>query len=176
MLTLERTTTAFPFLGPALVVHAVDGRIKLDVLGEERWAVTALGFLYQPRVGDTVLAIGQEGTYYVIGVLKGTGPTTITVPADFEVRAPRGRIVLTAAEAVEVQGYQVRISTKRLEILAQTAVERFGDVTRWVRETFQLRAGRLRSRITGTYDVGAERIVERAKGDVKIDGRKIHLG
>jgi hypothetical protein len=54
--------------------------------------------------------------------------------------------------------------------------ERFTEATRWVEEAFQLRAGRLRTRVDGDYDLAADRIRATAEHDVKIDGSKIHLG
>jgi hypothetical protein len=172
LLVLEKTT----YLGPATVVRAAQGRVKLQLPDGCRWAQCALAFTYQPVAGDIVLAIGHSGLWYVIGLLTGTGPSNLTVPGDLEIRAPRGRISLTAATAVELRGHEVRVSANRLEVLAETVFERLSEVTRWVKGTFQLRVGRLRTRVDGTYDVGAGRIVERARRDVKIDGEKIHLG
>lgn len=68
---------------------------------------------------------------------------TLTVPGDLALRAPRGRIQLAAADGVALKGPRVTITADRLEPLARSVVERFGRAARWVRETFQLRAGRL---------------------------------
>jgi hypothetical protein len=164
------------YLGPATVLHCAPGRLKIELPAEQAWATSALPVPYQPVAGDIVLAIGHSGEWYVIGLLKGSGPTVLTVPGDFEVRAPRGRICLSASTGVELRSDEVRVTTRRLEMLAHTVFERFSDATRWVKGTFQLRSGRLRTRVEGTYDLGADRIVERASKDVKIDGTKIHLG
>ena len=169
---LEKTT----YLGPATVVRAAPGRVQLQLPDGCRWAQCALAFTYQPVAGDRVLAIGHSGVWYVIGVLAGTGASSICVPGDLEIRAPRGRISLTAAAGIELRADEVRVSANRLEVLAQTVFEHCAEVTRWVKGTLQLRVGRLRTRVDGTYDVGADRIVERARRDVKIDGEKIHLG
>ena len=135
MLALEQTT----YLGPAVVLHAAGGRVKLELPDEHVWAVSALAFPYQAVAGDEVLAVGQPGKWYVIGVLKGAGPTTLTAPADLELAAPRGRITLTAARGVELRADEVRVWANKLELLAKSVFERFGDVTCWVKGVFQFR-------------------------------------
>jgi hypothetical protein len=163
-------------LGPARVLNVSGERVQLEFPDELTWAVVALAFPYQPAAGDTVLAIGQGGSWYVIGVLQGSGKTTVVVPGDLAIRAPAGAIELISAGGVKIKSPMVQIVAGKLEVLAQSVFERFTRATRWVKETFQVRSGRLRARVEGAYDVQAERILERAAGDVKIDGRKIHLG
>lgn len=136
----------------------------------------ALAAPYRPEIDDVVLAISQDGACYVIGVIKGKGRTTMTVLGDLDICAPRGRIELSAANGVRLKSAEVTIVADRLEVLARSVFERFGEVTRWVKGAFQLRAGRVRTRVEEEYDVGADRILQRARHDVKIDGQKIHLG
>jgi hypothetical protein len=171
--TLEETTT---YVGPARVLAAGGNRAKLELPDQHVWAIVALGGFYRPAVDDVVLAIGQKGAWYVIGVIHGRGPTTLTVPGDLAIRAPRGGIELTAAKGVTVKSPDVTIAADRLELLARSVFERFTDATRWVKAAFQVRAGRVRTRVDGDYDLAADRILERAEHDVKIDGSKIHLG
>jgi hypothetical protein len=170
--TLEATT----YLGPARVLAAAGTRAKLELPDEHVWAMVALGSPYQPTVDDIVLAIGQQGAWYVIGVLKGSGKTTLSVPGDLEIRAPRGTIELSAGKGVHLKSPEVTVTAGKLELFARSIFESFTEATRWIKEAFQLRAGRLRTRVDGDYDLGADRIRERAEQDVKIDGSKIHLG
>jgi hypothetical protein len=168
----EQTT----YLGPAQVLKATGNRAQLEMPDELAWATVALASPYQLAVGDTVLAIGQGGAWYVIGVLRGTGKTTFMVPGDLDIRAPRGSIELTSAKGVRIKSPVVELLADKLEVLAKSVFERFEDATRWVKDAFQLRVGRLRTRVESTYDLKANRILERAEEDVKIDGRKIDLG
>jgi hypothetical protein len=170
--TLESTT----YLGPARVLTAAGNRAKLELPDEYVWAVVALGMPYEPAVDDVVLAIGQKGSWYVIGLIQARGKTTLTVPGDLEIRAPRGGIQLSAATNVTVKGPEVTIAANKLELFAKSVFERFTAATRWVKEAFQLHAGRCRTRVDGCYELSAERIRERAEREVKIDGSKIHLG
>jgi hypothetical protein len=163
-------------LGPARVVRAEANRVMLRVAHRNIWAVSALPFQYEYQAGDLVLAIGQEDSWYVIGVLKGRGHTTLTVPGNLTFQAPRGNIEFVSAGKVQIQSPEVGISTGKLAIVARSVRERFQSASRWVNETLQVFAGRLRTRVENESELTAERIVERAEGDVRIDGNQIHLG
>jgi hypothetical protein len=163
-------------IGPATVVRTIGDRVRVAVNDETLLALCALPFASQIAPGDVVLVIGNSQASYVIGLLKGNGPTALTVPGDLHIRAPHGQILLTAATGIELKSDEVCIAANRLELYAKAVFERFNHVTLWVKETFQLRASRMRTRIEQTYDIRAERIVERADKDVKIDGETINLG
>jgi hypothetical protein len=164
------------YLGPARVHQASGQRVQLEFPDELPWALLALAYPYQPAVGDVVLAAGQGQNWYVIGVLQGTGKTTLTVPGDFEVAAPRGRISLIAGKGFHLKSPDVKITAGKLEIVARQLRERFTEARRWVKETFHLCARDIRTEVEGDYQLRAGRIHERAEEDVKIDGNKIHLG
>lgn len=164
------------FLGPARVCEVSSHWVRLEFPDELPWAMLALAYPYQPAVGDTVLAAGQSHKWYVIGVLQGTGKTTFAVPGDFEVLAPRGRISLIAGKAFQVKSPEVKITAGKLEVIARRVFERFTDAVRWVKGAWQLRAGRVRTHVGGDYQVNADRIIQRADQDVRIDGDKVHLG
>ena len=163
-------------LGPATILAVDEGRVKLSTEDGETWAALALAFPYKPAAGDSVLAIGQDKAWYVIGVLKGHGVASFVAPADLEFRAPNGSIGLVAAEGVRIQAPDVEVEADRLEFAARTVFERFVRAYRRVAEAFHLRAGSVRSVVEEGWDVRAGRITERAEGDVRIDGEKIHLG
>jgi hypothetical protein len=174
-LTVEPTQSS-AYLGPARVELVAGNRVRLAFPDQQVWAVPALASPYQVVSGDQVLAIGQDENWYVIGVLKGNGKMSLTAPADLELRAPRGRIELTAAKGIRLRSPSVKVVADKLEMLARSLYERCANATQWISESLQVRAGRLRTAVESTYRVKANRIVERAEGDVKIDGRKIHLG
>jgi hypothetical protein len=164
------------YLGPARVLMSAGGRAKLEAAGAIVWATVAMGAPYEPVMDDVVLAIAQEECWYVIGVISGSGTTTLTAHAGLVIRAPRGGIELDAATAVTVKSPEVTIAAGRIEILARSIFEHFTEATRWIRDAFQIRAGRVRTRIDGDYDLAADRIMAAATGHVKIDGTTIHLG
>jgi Protein of unknown function (DUF3540) len=174
-LAIARDYTS-PYLGPARVREVSGNLVRLDVTGAETRAQVALAFPYELHEGDVVLAISQDSSWYVIGVLEHTGRTRMTLPGDFELCAPHGRIDVKAGNEIHLKGPSVKIVATNLEILSRAILERCGRATRWVKESFQLRAGRARTVVESDYRLHAGRIVERAKGPVKIDGRKIDLG
>lgn len=173
MLTaLEQTT----YLGPASVLKVAGDRLQLELPDQTIWARTALASPYQPVAGDSVLVINNGSDWYVIGLLKGSGMTTITVPGDLSLAAPRGAITLRAGRGLKIQSPKVRVVTRQWSVLAERAVERFQSAAREVEKTFRLRVGEFLHRVRGAYRVRAGRIVETAREEVAIDGKKINLG
>jgi len=169
---LEQTT----FFGPARVLESAGGRVRLALQGQEAWALLALAYPYRPERGDIVLAAGQDETYWVIGVVSGTGVTSFVAPGSISFSAPAGSIELSAGHGVRIKAPEVEVKAGRLRLAAKSAIEKFGNAWRWVRETLQVRAGRTRTVVTEDYTLRAERILERATGTVTIDGEKINLG
>ncbi len=150
MIAIEQIT----YLGPARVVMSAGRRVKVELPDEVVWAQLALASPYQPEEGDRVLVMGQAGSWYAIGLLEGAGTTVITVPGDLELHAPKGAIRLRAGRGIHLRSPRIRIASQRLELFANDFLQRF----------------------RGDYRLKAERINEEAKDDVRVDGRKIHLG
>ena len=61
-------------------------QVLLRLAEDDVWAQMALAYPYQAAVGDTLLAIGQGESWYVIGVIRGTGTSTLTVPGDSRIQ------------------------------------------------------------------------------------------
>jgi hypothetical protein len=163
------------FLGLAKVLRVEGVRLRLEAGDREIDALLATPYPYRPAAGDTVVALGQAEPYFVIGVLHGEGTTSFTAPGNLELRAT-GTIDLRASKGVRITSPDVSVRAGTLRLIAKSVTEKFVDAARWVRDAFQLRAGRVRQVVDGKYSLQAERIHERAKDDVKIDGRKIDLG
>jgi hypothetical protein len=163
-------------LGPAIVREVAGGRLRVDTEHGDAWATWAVGYPYRPQPGDTVLCIGAAERRYVIGVIKGSGETALSVPGDLKLRAPHGSIDLESGRGVRVRAPRVGIATPLLELSGKLLEERFESVERFVEGTLREQIGRLRSRVHGTYSMLAGRIRQRAKGRVRIDGEHIDLG
>jgi hypothetical protein len=161
-------------LGPAQVTDVKEDRVLLEMPDRKAWARLAVAYPYQAVPGDLVLAIGNEDLY-VIGVLHGSGQTRFCAPGDLELSAS-GRILLRSQTAIELRSPEVRLRAERLELVAKTLVEKMVGCYRWVKDTIQVRSGRMRIIVDGHHSVAAERIIEHATKDVKINGRKILLG
>ena len=176
LLDVETLVDQETYLGPASVVQTAAGRVQLNVRDDRRWARMGLAFPYEPVRGDEVLVIGRGEALYVIGVLRGSGPTTFSAPKDLRFRAPHGSIELTAANGVRVKASTVKLVSDTLEILATTLFERLVEATHWIENALHIRAGQVRMRSEASYDLRAAAISQRATEDVHVDGRKIHLG
>lgn len=164
------------FLGPARVTEVVGSSLRLAFEDRKVEAVLAVSYPYRPVVGDIVLAIGQDEAFYAIGVIQGNGTTEFVAPGPIVFHAPRGPIELLSTEGIRLRSREVEIHSERLEVNSRSILERCVDAFRWIRNAFQLRAGRVQEVVDGKYSLSAERISERADRDVKIDGEKIHLG
>jgi hypothetical protein len=89
--------------------------------------------------------------------------------ADLEEVRLRGRLLESTFSRVR-QGVDV------LELTAGRVVERAVETYREVAELAQLRAGRIRQVAETTFHIMGDRTLVKALQDVKLKGRKIHLG
>lgn len=80
------------------------------------------------------------------------------------------------ADLVSLEAQRVRTRAGSVELEADSLVQRVGSLTRWVRDLAQLRAGRLRSIVTGSWISRSGRADLRSKETFKVDGDRIHLG
>jgi hypothetical protein len=163
-------------LGPGVVEDVAGTRVRVRTKDGGGWAIWAVGYPYRVQPGDTVLCIASGGRRYVIGVIKGSGETALTVPGDLALRAPHGRIELESGRGMRVRAPKVSILTPLLELTAKAVEERFENVERWIEGRLDEEIGSVRSRVLKTYSILAGRIRQRAKGRVKIDGERIDLG
>lgn len=167
---MQETT---PRLGPARVVDASGRRVRLE---DGSWAEVALAYPYAPREGDLVLTISQEERSYVIGVLRGTGPTVLSFPADVRISAPNGTLAISSGKAVTVSAPTVETHADRIEMLGRTLVQKVADAYHWVRGFLHVRAGNTRTLVEGTSIQRAERSFVLADKEVRVDADRINLG
>jgi hypothetical protein len=176
------------YLGPAEVVApgGSPGFVDVRLLdGDVVSARIALAQLYSPAVGDEVLVISQRtGDAYVIGVLAGRGTTTIQVPADLTLAAPRGTIRIAAGRGIQVQsGASIEMAARkatlrvgRLNVVAATLVQRLGSAFTWATGLLQWKSRRMRTVTDEGWLVRAERAHLKTAGNTCINGKTVHLG
>ncbi len=166
--------------GPALVTAVLGGDVELKIAGAPGgprfFARLALPILYQPQVGDIVLAMAAGGACYVIGVIEGRGTTMITAPGDLELRAPDGAIRIAAAQGCDITGPAVCVRANTLDLIGDTLHEDFTTVRRHIAETLEVTAKAMRTLVTETYRLTANRIMGRGETSVVIDAPSINLG
>ncbi len=176
------------YLGPATVLasNRTPSSIQIQLpSGETLQARLALSLPYEACEGDQVLVIAQESDQaYVIGVLKGNGPTTITVPADLRLRAPNGGIelesakdlVLQSGKRVSIEGPDVDLRAGRLQIFSHRIIQKAREVYHWVSDLFQVKSGRARMRCDSTFHLKAHRTYLKGESEIALDGKKVYLG
>ena len=115
---------------------------------------------------------------------------------DLELRAPRGKVRVVAAEGIElstpsvrakvgearVEGKTLELSFERIktaaavvETVAGRILERARDAYRETEGLSQTRAGRLRLVAEKTVSMLGQRAVVKAREDVKVKGEKVYL-
>ncbi|MFT6898021.1 MAG: hypothetical protein ACJA13_002437 [Paraglaciecola sp.] len=136
---------------------------------------------------------------------EASGKTILSVPeGDLDLRSEKGSIRLQAAKDIELNSPQFSLETAKgtfniadasyqgLRLgasIAQTKlflgklnttvgrlIEKAKNVYRQVDNLNQLKAGRMRTLIKGSYHLKGESINQKADKDVRIDGDKINLG
>jgi len=164
------------FFGPARVERIEGNRVLLVLKEQQVWATSAIGYPYCFQTNDEVLTIGQREDWYIIGIITGQGKTCFQVPGNLQIHAPQGSIELIASNGITMKSPSISIIATQLNLVAKKLNQRFDQLKLWVKERFDVVASSMSVRLDQSYRLTADKIVERAKGDVKIDGNKIHLG
>jgi hypothetical protein len=165
------------YLGPAEVLETGPVRIKVRVGEVTSDATLALAFPYEPSPEDVVLVAAKRGEAYVIGLLQGRGKVALRIPGDVEVRAVDGVLSLAGDRGVRVNGPDVEVvAQKKIRLVAETALEAFGSLTRKVRGLFTSQASQRMSTVEGaSVDVSKSATIV-TEETMTINGKKIHLG
>jgi hypothetical protein len=178
--TLDAPATPAMLLTPATVIGSASaGRVDvtpdLGGTGPVR-AEAALPLPMELTPGDRVVIVAQADRAYVIGVLQSTGKSVLTFPAGVDFRAPNGEISLHSTQAVRTRAPEVEVKAGRFRITASQLIRRVGSLITRVTEAITLRAKRRVERIEGqSVERAGERSI-RTERDVRINGRRIHIG
>lgn len=140
-----------------------------------RTAQLALPVVYEAQPGDMVLAIATEAGCYVIGVLAGTGKTSLKVDGDLAITAA-GRLDLAAGKGIRLSSSLVAVVGEKIQLTARQFLGRFAEAAQRVTGLFRQDLGSSRTRVAETSDLAAGRIRQRARDDVSIDGEQVRLG
>lgn len=166
-------------------VQVLDGDLELLApMGEV--TIAAGGGLHlqgrsiQLRTLSSVRILVQDLASRVLGSL-GIGRRGLEVKtAAVNVETGESRLISTRtrirADQASLDAERVRTRARTVEVEAESLVERVGTLTRWVRDLAQLRAGRLRSIVAGSWISRSGRADLRSKETFKVDGDRIHLG
>src|SRR4051794_12704349 len=111
----DRAAADRRYLGSARVTRVGPGVLEARLpSGEVVSPRLALAFPFTPAENDSLLVIGQDERYFVIGVLSSTGETALHFQGNVELRAVDGKVALHGERGVELRGAEVDIKTRRL--------------------------------------------------------------
>ncbi|HEY6462776.1 MAG TPA: DUF3540 domain-containing protein [Polyangiaceae bacterium] len=168
---------AAALLGRALVASVSGGGVEVVLADGSRVRATfALALPYAAQVGDELLVIGQGGEHFVIGVIAGTGKTSLEVRGDLCVRAVGGALDLCADEGVSIRGASVALHAEKLEAVARSVVHTFSSLVQRVTEVLHVHARQSVSIVDEDSYSQARAASIQTEETVTINGKEIHLG
>jgi hypothetical protein len=113
-------------------------------------------------------------------ILALEGDTARIVAPTLDVAARRASLQAEDARVTSrhllAEAASLRVVAGHVQTLAKTVVAKAQNLYRTVEELCELRAGRVRALVDGTYHLKARDAVLRADRDVDVDGEKIRLG
>ncbi len=165
------------YLGPGYVVTVEPHEVIVEIRGGARArAQMALSIPYAPAIGDVLLVIGKGDEHYVIGVLHGSGKTSLSFQGAVDVRATGGPLTLSSDQGVAIQGPEVEIHAGKLEVFAGAVVETLGSLYQRVRGALIVHAGTAHTVVEDTSFMTAKNASIVTEETMSINGDEIHLG
>jgi hypothetical protein len=165
------------YLGPARVVAVMPHEVEVEIRsGQRARARMALSIPYEPSVGDMLLVIGKDDEHYVIGVLQGSGRTSLSFQGAVDVRATGGPLTLSSDTSVSILGPETEIQTGKLQVFAGAVVEKLGSLYQRVRETLNVHAGKTHTVVDDASFMTAKNASIVTEETMSINGDQIHLG
>ena len=170
------------YLGAARVIRA-NGAILLVALedgpaagGTVVHVTPAFTVPYRPAAGDQLLVLGDERSFYAIGVLQGRGQIGFSTPAGVTLRAEGGQLRLVGDRGVRVRGRTIRMQAQQLRRLATRAVEVFGEQRRVVRDRLAIDAGEVDEHADGHWLLQAQRVIVKALHKARVKSTTVRMG
>lgn len=179
MLRGERTEAAAarPSLGPAEVLRVYPNEVEVRLKsGAFVRAQMALATPYEAVVGDLLLVIGDAEGHYVIGVLQGSGRSTLELPGDVELRAVNGTLRLSGDKGVEVAAPQMSVRVDSLQVIAGKVVQRFASLCQRVSDLLSVQAGERSTVVEGSSHEQAKTLTIVTEESARINGKGVYLG
>lgn len=165
------------FLGPGRVIKAAPHEVEVEIRSGERVsAQMALSIPYSAVEGDILLVIGKGEDHYVIGVLHGTGTTSLSFSGAVDVRAQGGPLTLSSDQGVIVRGPEVEVETGKLRMFAGAVVQKFSSLYQRVRESLNVHAGQAHTIVEERSFLTAKNASIVTEEAMSINGEEIHLG
>jgi hypothetical protein len=165
------------YLGPGTVIEARGLEVTVELSeGAIVTAAMALAIPYEAVEGDSLLVIGRGNRHYVIGVLRGAGRTTLTLPGDVNVHAAGGSLSLSGDNGVEIRGPELEVHATRIHTIADALVQKLGSVYQRVSGLLSVQAAETHTLVEKTAFTKAKNATLLTEETVTVNGKQIHLG
>jgi hypothetical protein len=165
------------YLGPGDVVAILPHEVEVEIRGGQRArAQMALSIPYEPCVGDVLLVIGKDDEHYVIGVLHGSGKTSLSFKGAVDLKATGGPLTLSSDQGVTIHGPEMEIQTGKLQVFAGAMVEKLGSLYQRVRGALNVHADKTHTVVDDASFMTAKNASIVTEETMSINGNEIHLG
>lgn len=176
VLKQERASLSDEYLGAATVIEGRGRALTLEMPGGAVVQATlALAFSYEPAPGDVLLVIGRRGSYWGIGLLQGSGKTSLAFEGDVDLRAG-GTLRIAGGEGVEIEAPRAELRAGKLEVVAGAVVQRFTSLYQRVSALFSMHAKDAHTVVEESCVTQAKNGVIVTEESMSINGKQINLG
>jgi hypothetical protein len=155
---------------------ARQGSISFHSAQDIRFGARAINLLSRWGTQLGVMDAGGE----VTSALKLDAKRLQTISPELKVAAQQADIRIKDAEYrgedLSAEVGAVKMTARRIEVLAECVIEKAKNVYRTVEELLQSRAGRMRTLVRGFCHLKARKAFFKTDEEFKVDGEKIHLG
>ncbi len=164
--SLPIPSRATDYLGPARVTACTSTGPRVELRdGRTVDAELALALPYEPAIGDRLLVIGDGDEHWVIGIIHGSGRTSLELQGDVELSAVGGALKLRGEKGVSIVGPEIEVRATTLRTFAETAFEKMGTVYRRVSGRLQRPREGSAHRRRGQLDAHGEERDDPHRGD-----------
>jgi hypothetical protein len=165
------------YLGPAEVTEVGPAEVIAELDDGTTVRVTpAFTAPYEPVAGDELLVIGRGDAHWAIGVIRGSGRTSLRLQGDVDLHAEGGTLRLGADEGVEIRGPEIALHADKLQVLAGAVVEKITSLYQRVTGLLHVRARNVHTDVEETSVTQAKSAAIVTEQTVTINGREVHLG
>mgnify|MGYP002638151740 CR=1 FL=1 len=164
-------------LGPATIVAAETRVVEVRLEGGRTVsAELALAIPYVPAVDDVVLVLGKDDRYFVVGVMHGSGQTTLSFQGDVKLHASGGSVDIAADRGVRIRGRELSLEAMNLQVIADEATQKFNMLYQRVRGLWRSRSKNSETLVDEAAMTRAKTATILTEETMSINGKQIHLG
>jgi hypothetical protein len=162
-------------LGPAEVLEGDARAVRVRLAdGSEVSAELALALSYEPAKGDVVLVIGEAGTYYGIGVLRGKGRLLLESDGDIAVRA--GGTLELSGSRVRMVAQEAEFLSAKMTMVGEVLTQRVSSLLQRVSSLLTVHAKQVNTVVEESTVTQAKNATILTEDAVTINGKSVLLG